>query len=84
MQPLVLVTRKLTLLATMVVMPGGLLALVAIGCMLVFLRTRRGRIAFDAWKLRIPPRIKAPLRRLMVLARGEDLFRSGPRQLPST
>jgi hypothetical protein len=78
MQITVIVTRKLTLLATMVVMPGGLLILAAIVCALILTRTPRGRRALVGLKKRIPDRVRAPLRRMVVLARGEQFFLTPP------
>lgn len=72
------------MLATVVVMPGGLVVLVALACAFLLMRSTRGRIALASLKKRVPDRVKAPLRRLLVLAQGEQLFLEPPTQAPST
>jgi hypothetical protein len=68
------VARKLTLLATVVVMPGGLLALCAIACALLLMRSDGGRRALSLVKKWIPARVTAPLCKMLRRMRGEQLF----------
>jgi hypothetical protein len=83
MQSLPFVTRKLTLLATMLVMPGGLMLLLVVALALVAWRTERGRRALMLLKPRIPARVKAPIRKILVLASWENVFPLPPTQAPS-
>jgi hypothetical protein len=76
------VARKLTLLATVVVMPGGLLALCAIACALMLMRSDSGRRALSLLKKRIPARVKAPLAKMLRLMRGEQLFLASSSESP--
>jgi hypothetical protein len=69
-----LVARRLSMLATLFVMPGGLFILCAIACVLLLMRSDSGRRALATLKDRIPARVKAPLRRVLLLARGEQVF----------
>lgn len=76
--------RKLTLLTTVVVLPGGLLALCAFAIALMLMRSDGGRRVLDGVKRRLPERVKRPLKRALVIARGEELFLPRPTrvQLP--
>jgi hypothetical protein len=71
------VTRKLMMLATMVALPGGLVALFAIAFVVVMARTGRGRQALLALKPRLPPRLKASFKRALKLVDGENWFPLG-------
>ena len=62
------------MLATVVVMPGGLFVLCAIACVLLLMRSDGGRRAVASLKNRIPARVKEPLRKVLLLARGEQVF----------
>jgi hypothetical protein len=77
------VARKLTMLATVVVMPGGLLILCAIACALLLMRSESGRRALELLRKRIPARVKAPLCQLLGFLQGEAVFRASSKLLPS-
>jgi hypothetical protein len=81
MQWLRFVARKLTMLATLLVLPGGLVALGALLLVVVLARTSRGQVALRLVSRRLPPRLKVPLRRMLVLAAGERPFLGSPRAL---
>ena len=70
--------RKLTLLATVVVMPGGLALLASLLLLVLLARTGRGQRALAAVRRWLPPRLQQPLGRALALACGEKLFLSGP------
>jgi hypothetical protein len=76
------VARKLTMLATVVVMPGGLFMLCAVACVLVLMRSDSGRRVLVLLRKRIPPRVKAPLCQLLRFLRGEQLFRASSQHVP--
>jgi hypothetical protein len=71
------------MLATMMVMPGGLILLVAVALAIVLMRTPRGQRLLVPLKRRIPPRVRAHAKRLMALATGEKLFLQAPTQVRS-
>jgi hypothetical protein len=71
------VSRKLTILATVVVMPGGLVLLASVLLLVVLARTPRGQRALVAVNRRLPLRLQHPLRRLLALVHREKLFLSG-------
>jgi hypothetical protein len=62
------------MLATMMVMPGGLVLLIAVALAIVFLRTSRGQRLLVPLQRRVPPRIRAHVKRVLALAAGEKLF----------
>jgi hypothetical protein len=68
------VARRLGMLATAVVMPGGLLLLCAVGCIFLLMRSDGGRRVLTGLRNRIPARIQLLLRRALLLTRGERLF----------
>lgn len=70
-------SRRLTLLLTVVVMPGGLVLLASILLMVAFARSARGRRALAAMRRRLPARLCHPVRHLLGPARGEKPFLSG-------
>ncbi len=80
MQRRLYVGRKLTLLATMMVLPGGLVALVTLACLLLLARSERGRRALAAVLNRVPARLRAPLGRFLPPPREEHFF---PREPPA-
>jgi hypothetical protein len=78
------VGRKLTLLTTVLVMPGGLVLLGALMLTILLARTSRGQRVLVAFKRRVPPRLRAQLKRGLQLMQAEKLFLPGPSQLHST
>jgi len=74
MQFIVDVWRKLTMVVTALAVPGGLVALCAIMLIVVMARSPRGQERLRALGRRLPRRMKAPLKRLMVLMAGERDF----------
>lgn len=72
------VARKLTMLATVVVMPGGLMLLVAIALTILLMRTERGQRLLVPIKRRVPPRLRAQAKRILALVSGEKLFLAPP------
>lgn len=71
------------MLATMLVMPGGLVLLTSIALLILLARTARGRRLLAVAQRRVPPRLRAYVKRALVMARAEDLFLGGPRSLHS-
>jgi hypothetical protein len=71
------VARKLMMLATMVALPGGLVALFAIALVVVMARTTRGRRTLLALKPRLPARLKSSFKRALRLVDGENWFPLG-------
>jgi hypothetical protein len=78
-----IVGRKLTMLAMVVLVPGGLMALCAIALFLVLARTERGRRVLHLVRRRMPARLERPLRRTLALVRGEKAFLVQPPRLHS-
>lgn len=70
--------RKLTILATVVLMPGGLVLLASLVLLVALARTGRGQRALAAFKGRLPPRLQHPVRRVLALASGEKHFLPEP------
>jgi hypothetical protein len=62
------------MLATMMVMPGGLVLLVAVALAIVLLRTSRGQRLLLPLRRRIPPRLREHAKRVWAIATGEKLF----------
>ena len=71
------------MLATMMVMPGGLVVLVAVALAIVLMRTPRGQRLLIPLKRRVPPRVRAYARRVLAIATGEKLFLPEPTQVHS-
>ena len=65
------------MLATMVALPGGLVALFAIALVVVMARTTRGRRTLLALKPRVPARLKTSFKRALRLVDGENWFLLG-------
>lgn len=65
------------MLATLVALPGGLVALFAIAIVVVMARTARGRRTLLALKPRLPLRLKASFKRALRLVDGENWFPLG-------
>lgn len=74
MQITLCVGRKLTMLATVLVLPGGLVLLVAVALAVVLMRTARGQRLLVPLKRRVPPRVRFHIKRLLGLLNGEKLF----------
>lgn len=70
--------KKLTMLAGMVVMPGGLILLGAILAIVLLARTARGQRVLYGFKRRVPPRLRAHIRRGLTILTGEKLFLPPP------
>ncbi len=68
------VARKMMMLAAMVALPGGLVALFAIAFVVVLARTTRGRRTLWALKPRLPARLKTSFKRALRLVDGENWF----------
>jgi hypothetical protein len=68
------VGRKLTMLATVVVMPGGVVLLIALALAIVLMRTQRGQRLLVPLKRRVPPRLRVHAKRVLALVSGEKLF----------
>ena len=71
------------MLATMVVMPGGLVLLLAVAIAILLMRTSRGQRLLVPLKRRIPPRVRAHAKRVMAIATGENLFLSAGTEVRS-
>jgi len=80
----IVVAKKLSMLAGMVVMPGGLLVLAAILLVVLFARSDRGQRVLYTVKRRIPPRLRVHIKRAMVLLTGENQFLPPPPSVRST
>lgn len=78
-----IVGRKLTMLATVMVLPGGLVLLAAVVLAIVLMRTPRGQRLLVPVKRRIPPRLRAHAKRVMALVTGEKLFLPSSRSVHS-
>ena len=65
------------MLATLVALPGGLVALFAIIAVVVMARTTRGRRTLLALKPRLPARVKTSFKRALRLVDGENWFPLG-------
>ena len=76
--------RKLTMLATVVVMPGGLLLLLSVAFVIALMRTSRGKQLLAPLGRRIPPRLRAQGRRVFAALVGEKLFLGPPSPVHTT
>jgi hypothetical protein len=76
------VGRKLTMLLTVLALPGGLMLLFAIAVAVVILRSQRGQRLFARLEPRLPRRLRAPVGRLLALVTGEKLFLPAPDPVP--
>ncbi len=74
--------RKLTMLATVLVVPGGLVLLVALALTIVLMRTPTGQRLLVPLKRRVPPRVRAQARRVLAILSGEKLFLPQSRGCP--
>jgi hypothetical protein len=74
MQITLCVGRKVAMLATVLMVPGGLVLLAAVALAVVLMRTERGQRLLVPLKRRIPPRVRAHAKRLMAILSGEKLF----------
>jgi hypothetical protein len=77
------VGRKLTMVATVMVMPGGLVLLASVVLTILLMRTSRGQRLLIPLKRRIPPRLRFHGKRVMALLTGENIFLSRPKELHS-
>lgn len=66
------------MLATMFVMPGGLVFLLAVAFVVVFARTARGRRLLVGVTRRVPPRVRARVKRVLSALHGENIFLPQP------
>lgn len=70
--------RKLTMLATVMVMPGGLVLLLAVVLAIVLMRTPSGQRLLVPLKRRVPPKLRAHGKRILAIVTGEKLFLPAP------
>ena len=66
------------MLATVVVMPGGVVLLIAIALAIMLMRSERGQRLLVPLKRRVPPRLRARVKRVLALVSGEKLFLPPP------
>ena len=62
------------MLATVLVLPGGLVLLAAVVLAIVLMRTAHGQRLLIPLKRRIPPRVRAHAKRILAIVSGEKLF----------
>ncbi len=72
------------MLATIMVVPGGLVLFVALALAIVLMRTDAGQRLLVPLKRRVPPRIRVQARRILALASGEKLFLPSATRVRST
>ncbi|MGZ3407655.1 MAG: hypothetical protein ACXVAN_14495, partial [Polyangia bacterium] len=84
MQITLCVGRKVTLLASVLLLPGGLVLLVAVALAIVLMRTERGQRLLLPFKRRIPPRVRVQVKRVMAILTGEKIFLSRTTSVRST
>ncbi|HEX8954092.1 MAG TPA: hypothetical protein VF945_19690 [Polyangia bacterium] len=75
--------RKLTMLAAVLVVPGGLIVLVALALAIVLMRTDAGQRLLVPLERRVPPRLRAYALRIRAIATGEKLFLPAATRAPS-
>jgi hypothetical protein len=78
------VGRKLTMLATVMVLPGGLMLLAAVALAIVLMRTEYGKRLLVPVKRRIPPRLRVHGKRVLAVVTGEKLFLPAARSMQSS
>jgi len=71
------------MLATIVVVPGGLVLLVALALAIVLMRTATGQRLLIPLKRRVPPRLRVHAKRILAIATGEKLFLPAPTRAQS-
>jgi hypothetical protein len=71
------------MLATVVVMPGGVVLLIAIALAIVLMRTERGQRLLVPLERRVPPRLRAQVKRVLAIVSGEKLFLPPPTSVRS-
>lgn len=71
------------MLATILVMPGGLVLFVALALAIVLMRTGTGQRLLVPLKRRVPPRLRVHVKRILALASGEKLFLAAPTRIHS-
>ena len=71
------------MLATIMVVPGGLVLLVALALAILLMRTETGQRLLVPLKRRVPPRLRVQARRILAVATGEKLFLPAPTQIHS-
>jgi hypothetical protein len=62
------------MLATVVVMPGGLMLLLTVALVVLLMRSERGQRLLAPLARRLPPRLRARARRVFDTLRGEKIF----------
>jgi hypothetical protein len=62
------------MLATVLVLPGGLVLLAAVALAVVLMRTSRGQRFLIPLKRRIPPRVRSHAKRIIALLAVEKIF----------
>ena len=71
------------MLATILVVPGGLVLLVALALAIVLMRTATGQRLLIPLKRRVPPRLRVHAKRILAIATGEKLFLPAPTRVQS-
>ena len=71
------------MLATILVVPGGLVLLVSVVLAVVLMRTATGQRLLVPLKRRVPPRLRVHIKRIMAIASGEKLFLPAPTRVQS-
>ena len=66
------------MLATVLVMPGGVMLLVAVTLVIALMRTERGQRLLAPLGRRVPEGVRTRARRLLGVVTGEKLFRELP------
>jgi hypothetical protein len=66
------------MLATVVVMPGGIFLLLSVALVVVMMRTARGQRVVTRLGHRLPRRLRAPAQRLLAAVVGEKIFPAAP------
>lgn len=72
------------MLATVVVMPGGLLLLLSVALVIAMMRTDRGKQLLAPLGRRIPPRLRARAHRVFAAVAGEKRFLGPSRAIHTT
>ena len=62
------------MLATVIVLPGGIAILIAVALAIALMRTPTGQRLLVPLKRRIPPQLRARAKRILALATGEKRF----------
>jgi hypothetical protein len=66
------------MLATVLILPGGLMLLAAVTLVVLLMRTQRGHRILVPLQRQVPPRLRAQAKRVLRLVSGEKDFLSDP------